>query len=218
MVSPDYSSNQQWNTIFKKEGVVFTKPQKDIPKISVLFRQQCVKRILDLGCGSGRHTVYFAKKGFDVYGIDIARQGLRITKLWLRKEGLKADLKCGSVYDKLPYPDKFFDALISIQVINHARIETIRKAIGEIERILKPKGIIFITVAKTHRGRFHTRKSKLIAPRTCIPLEGKEKGLIHHLFTKDALKKEFRNFLIHGIWEASTAHYCLLGELRSGHI
>jgi 2-polyprenyl-3-methyl-5-hydroxy-6-metoxy-1,4-benzoquinol methylase len=71
---------QQWNKIFKKEGKVFIGVQEDIPKILALFKKHNVNRILDLGCGSGRHVIYFAKKGFDVYGIDVAKEGIKITK------------------------------------------------------------------------------------------------------------------------------------------
>jgi 2-polyprenyl-3-methyl-5-hydroxy-6-metoxy-1,4-benzoquinol methylase len=46
-----------------------------------------------LGCGSGRHVVYLAKNGFEVYGIDIAKSGIKIAKEWLKDEKLKANLK-----------------------------------------------------------------------------------------------------------------------------
>ncbi|MBI2129565.1 class I SAM-dependent methyltransferase [Candidatus Woesearchaeota archaeon] len=205
----------QWNEIFKKEGKVFTKIQEDIPEVLKLFKRHNVRRILDLGCGSGRHTVYFAKQGFDVYGIDIAKEGLNITKSWLKKEGLKANLKMGSVYNKLSYPNDFFDAIISIQVLHHALIERIRKVISELERILKPKGIVFITVTKRKIIPKIRERPKVIAPRTYMPAKGEEKGLLHYIFTKDLLKKEFRNFKIYNIWvDSDKFRYCLLGELK----
>ncbi|MEW6558107.1 MAG: class I SAM-dependent methyltransferase [Elusimicrobiota bacterium] len=213
---------QQWNEIFKKEGKVFTKVQEDIPKVLTLFKKHNIKKILDLGCGSGRHVIYFTKRGFDVYGIDISKEGLNITKSWLKKEKLKANLKIGSVYEKLPYQNNFFDAIISVQVIHHARIKTIRKAIREIERILKPNGLIFITVRKRMSKRELLKlsqekliwKLKQIEPRTFLPLTGKEKGLLHYYFNKGLLRKEFKNFKIYDVWIDSTGHYCLLGELK----
>jgi len=110
---------KQWDKIFKWHGKVFEKPQGNIPRIAKLFKKKGVKRILDLGCGSGRHTVYFAKNGFDVYGIDVAPSGIKMTKKWLKKENLKANLKVGNIYKKLPYKDNFFDAVISTQTIHH---------------------------------------------------------------------------------------------------
>jgi len=218
---------QQWNKIFKKKGKVFTGVQEDIPKILTVFKKHNVKRILDLGSGSGRHVIYFAKKGFDVYGIDIAKEGIKITKSWLEKERLQANLKIGSIYKKLPYQNNFFDAVISTNTIHHARIKNIRKAIREIERVLKPNGLIFITVRKRKFRRFYPKltiierygkqktRYKVIGPRTYVPMEGGEKGLIHYLFNKKLLKKEFKNFKIYDIWvDSNRRHYCLLGELK----
>lgn len=216
----------QWNEIFKKEGKVFTKIQEDIPKVLKLFKRHNVKRILDLGCGSGRHTVYFAKRGFDVYGIDNAEEGLNITKSWLRKEGLKANLKLGSIYDKLQYPDNFFDAAISTHTIHHERLKNIRKLIRELRRVLKPGGLIFITVRKmkfrkggftmTNRFRKQKIRYKMIESRTFVPIEGEEKGLIHYFFNKGLLRKEFMNFKICNMWvNSDKRHYCLFGKLKN---
>ena len=122
---------KQWNEIFKKKGKVFTKVQKELPKFVTILKKNNVKKILDLGSGSGRHIVYLAKRGFDVFGIDIAKEGIDITKYWLKKENLKANLKNGNIYEKLPYPNDFFDAIISTGVIHHNNIQGIRKAIKE---------------------------------------------------------------------------------------
>ncbi len=202
---------QQWNEVYKKEGKVFEKMQENIPEISSLFRKNKVKRILDLGCGYGRHIVYFAKHGFDVYGIDIAQEGLKIAGSWLKKENLKVHLKHASIYKKLPYPDDFFDTVVSIRVIHHSEIKEVRKTIKEIERVLKPNGLIFITVPKSHK----TTRFKTIAPRTYVPIEGREKGLAHYLFNKTLIKKEFRDFRICKIWIDFHRQYCFIGELKS---
>lgn len=105
---------QQWNKIFKKHGKVFFEHYDEMPKIVKIFKKHNVEKILDLGCGSGRHTVYLAKKGFKVYGFDISTEGIKLTKNWLKENNLKANLKIGSIYKKLPYKDNFFDAVISI--------------------------------------------------------------------------------------------------------
>ena len=218
---------KQWDRIFNKYGKVFTKVQENIPRITKLFKKRGVKRILDLGCGSGRHLVYLARHGFDVYGIDNSPEGIEIAKDWLKKEKLQVNLKTGNIYKKLPYKDNFFDAIICVQTLHHAKIENIRRAIKEIERVLKPGGLFFTTDrrrkikrnAKIITERYENLKQefkyKIIAPMTYMPMEGEEKGLIHYLFNKKSLKKELKNFKIHDIWISSNKrHYCLLGELK----
>jgi ubiquinone/menaquinone biosynthesis C-methylase UbiE len=210
---------KQWNRIFKEQGKVFLKPQEDIPRIVKLFKKKGVKKILDLGCGSGRHTVYLAKHGFEVYGIDIALKGIKITKDWLKKEKSRANLKVGNIYKKLPYPNNFFDALISTQTLHHNTINNIRKLIKEIERVLRDDGFLFITVirkgSKKEIPKEKMWKMKFIAPRTFVPLSHDEKGLIHCWFNKKLLRKEFNNFKIYDIWvDSKKRHYCLLAELK----
>jgi SAM-dependent methyltransferase len=220
---------KQWDKIFKRYGKVFTKPQEDIPKIVKLFKKKGVKRVLDLGCGSGRHVVYLAKHSFDVYGIDIAPEGIKIAKDWLKEENLKANLKVGDIYKKLPYQNNFFDAIISIQTLHHARIEKIRRLIKEMERILRPGGLIFVTVRRAlrvkgwkknkiviHRWKWKRKKVKykVIGPRIYVPVEGGEKGLLHFCFNKELIKKEFESFKISKIW-IKYGHYCFLGEHKT---
>ena len=207
-----------WNKIFKEKGESFTRIQEDIPKIAKLFKKNKVKRVRDLGCGAGRHTVYLAKLGFDVYGIDISDEGIKITRKRLKKQGLKAHLKIGNIHKKLPYKDDFFDAIISVRVLNHGKIKDIRRTIKEIKRILKPDGLIFITVRKELPKKYIPREKlygiKYIAPRTYIILGGEEKGLIHYKFNKEILRKEFKDFKT-TIWVDSRSYYCLLGTLKT---
>lgn len=218
----------QWNKIFKQYGKVFTKTQEDLPKIVKIFKKHNIKRVLDLGCGSGRHIIYLAKKGLQVYGIDIAEEGMKITKEWLKKEKLRANLKIGSIYKKLPYQDNFFDAVISTHTIHHAKIKNIRKSVKEIERILRPKGLIFITVRKRKFKKFWPKYTiiekygkqktgyKVIGSRMYAPIGGGEKGLIHYLFNKELIRKEFKNFKIYDIWvDSKKRHYCFLAELKN---
>ena len=162
--------------------------------------------------------MYLAKRGFDVYGIDISRKATETARSWLGEEGLRADLKTGDIYKRLPYESGFFDAVVSVRALHHGRIGDIRRAIENMRGVLKPNGLIFVTVRKRtgKRGRL---KFKTIDSRTYVPTEGDEEGVVHYLFNKELLRKEFGGFEIHDIyvergpkkWEC---YYCLLGELR----
>jgi ubiquinone/menaquinone biosynthesis C-methylase UbiE len=179
---------------------------------------------LDLGCGTGRHVIFLAEKGFELYGLDIAEEGIKLAKSRLKEKGLKANLKIGSFYEKLPYEDNFFDAIISNHAFHHAGIEEIRKAISEVYRILKPGGYIFLDLRKRRVRKYDPKRPiiekygkqkvsyRLIAPRTYVPIEGDEKDLPHYLFSRELIKKEFKNFKPKVWVSESGRYYYLLGK------
>ncbi|NCN39080.1 MAG: hypothetical protein COY38_01665 [Candidatus Aenigmarchaeota archaeon CG_4_10_14_0_8_um_filter_37_24] len=207
----------QWEKIFKEQGDVFEKPHEYLKFFLKKLKKKNYKRVLDLGCGAGRHLIYLSSSGFDTYGIDLSETGIKICNKKLKEKNLKTNLKLGNIYERLPYPDNFFDAIISVQVLYHSRIKKIRKLIREIERILKPRGLIFITAMKTKRknGMTKTTKYRKIGERTFMPLDGWEKGLPHFYFNKRLIRKEFSNFKIEKIWLDSTLrYYCFVGELK----
>ncbi len=182
-----------WNEIFAAQGKVFNEPHADMPGFADRLTQIQANRVLDLGCGSGRHLIYLLKRGFEMYGFDQSPNGLALTREWLLQENLSADLRQGSFYDPLPYPAAFFDGILSTQAIHHARIADIRRAAQEIARITRPGGLLFLVVPSKN-PKFDPNKIKQIEPDTFIPLDGDEAGLPHHLFNPQSLAETFAGF------------------------
>ncbi len=125
-------------------------------------------------------------------------------------------MRVGDVFKKLPFERGYFDAVISTRALHHARIEDIRRAIGEMARVLKLGGTVYVTVRKrTKKGS--RLGHKLIDSRTCVPVEGQEKGVVHYLFNKELLEREFKRFKNLDVWvergpKEWECYYCLLGE------
>jgi cyclopropane fatty-acyl-phospholipid synthase-like methyltransferase len=162
--------------------------------------------VLDLGSGTGRHVVYLARHGFSVFGLDSSPEGLKATRRWLNDEGLTAELRLQSMTEKFPYEDGFFDAVVSVQVIHHADIATIRGIVEEVSRVLKRGGFLFVTVPKL-RNQGETFEQ--LEPNTYIPLDGPEKGLPHHYFTPAELREVFGAYDVVDIHLDAWDHYCL---------
>jgi len=201
-----------WDDIFSEKGKVFTEPHQDMDKIATLFEEKGVRRILDIGSGTGRHLLYFSKKGFEVYGMDASLKGISIAKKWLSEENLKAEIILHRMEEKFPYKDDFFDAIISIQVIHHNKMKNIKITISEIERVLKKGGIIFITFPRL-KGRSGLKDWKLkeIEKNTYIPQAGQEKGLPHHFFTIEEIQDLFHSFNLLEIYDDRKRHRAILG-------
>ncbi len=109
---------------------------------------------------------YFARKGFEVYGFDEDEDAIENNRQILRKEELKADLRVWDMTKPLPYRDVFFDAALAVRVIHHTNINNIAKIAHELDRVLKPKGFLFLQVPSYESetfdsGRFGLNQARL---------------------------------------------------------
>jgi SAM-dependent methyltransferase len=180
--------NHPWELIFQRDGRVLAELLPAFLQAVDRFKAQGCSRILDLGCGCGRHLVGFSQEGFQAIGMDISATGLSLTRTWLKEEKLDAGLVQGDFRQGLPFRGGHFQAIFSTQVIHHALLKEIRHVIEEIWRVLEPDGLAFITVA----GKKAPPQLE-IEPGTFIPQDGDEKGLPHHIFSPDELREEFSN-------------------------
>lgn len=222
MVKKQKNSGTQWEKIYQGEGQsykyynILETPHTDMDKIIKLFKKNKVKRVLDLGCGAGRNTWYLANHGFEVYGLDNAPTGLKILKKALQERGLKAELRVGDAFTKLPYVDNFFDAVISVQVMQHAKEPTIIKAIKEIIRVVKPNGLIFITLCgRCSKGKVRyclVQTAKKIAPNTYVPTQGNEAGLVHFIYNRGLIKKHYKKFKMIDLWRDDKDYYAFIAK------
>jgi SAM-dependent methyltransferase len=190
VTSPD---QPVWDQIFHKEGRVFLEPFARFDELVETFRSYGCTKILDLGCGSGRHLVGLARHGFKPVGLDNALYGLSLARQWLEQERLPGSLTLADMRRPLPFGNETFDGLISTQVIHHALLATIIGTAREIARVLKPGGVLFVTVPV---GKKSAGRSEEIEPNTFVPIAGSEVGLPHHIFKPDELRALFPQFQV----------------------
>lgn len=100
-------------------------------------------RILDLGCGIGLSLHILAQVFPNITGCDIDEKALRACDKILKEVGVSGlDLR---KYDgrKLPFPNNTFDAVLSIEVVEHVKNPNLM--LREIQRVLKKEGVLIIT-------------------------------------------------------------------------
>jgi SAM-dependent methyltransferase len=191
---------QNWNQIFSKKGRVFDEPLDEVKRFSIGLKKSGLTQVLDLGCGSGRHTIYLKQEDLHVWGLDNAPAGLKLTQTWLQAKKLQVPLILADVHDPFPFKEGSFDGLISTRVIHHATQEKVIGAVKEIIRVVRKGGMILITVPggskreNYHRWFGHRTLIKWIEPHTYIPLRGREKGIPHYIFTQEELSTLFEGF------------------------
>ena len=96
-------------------------------------------RVLDLGCGIGRHALMYAAVGHQVTGLDAAEDGLAELSARAGSLNLTIETVLGKM-DALPFANASFDHVLSFNVIYHADEEIMSRTIAEIFRILRPGG------------------------------------------------------------------------------
>ena len=207
-----------WEEIFKEKGYLFVDPHQDMSRLSTLFHDNDVKRILDLGCGTGRHLAFLSRAGFEVTGFDSSKTALDLAKKWLIEEELEAAVHLGRMEETFPYPDDYFDAVVSVQVIHHNLMRDILITVREIERVLKSKGYLFITIPILGPKPENTDEDwhlHQVEDGTFIPKSGPESGIPHHYFTEEEIHEVFSNFEILEMYTDNTDHRCVLAVRKS---
>jgi len=118
--------------------------------------------ILDVGCGSGTHSITLANIGFRVTGIDYSEYILEIAAENVANAGLsdKITLLHGNILSLNNIPD--FDYILCWGVLMH--IPDYETALSELARILKPGGLLIISECNMHsiQSRFHSALNKLL--------------------------------------------------------
>jgi len=166
-----------WDELFKREEFRWQEPHQRVVEFVPLLKEGGFHRIYDLGCGTGRHLVFLAREGFEVHGTDISERGLEFASKWLKREGLQAELKQADM-TSIPYPEGFFDAVISIYVIYHNTLANMKKTIAEIHRVLRPGGLALLTFISKNDYRYGDGNQ--IEPDTFAPSMGPDRGTPHH--------------------------------------
>lgn len=107
-------------------------------------------KILDAGCGEGRNLIYFIRNDYQVYGIDKDEDSIQMLKHLIKSINKEYPLDrfvAGKV-EEMPYEQHEFDAMISSAVLHFAENqEHFINMFTEMDRVLKPKGILFARMA-----------------------------------------------------------------------
>jgi SAM-dependent methyltransferase len=106
------------------------------------------RRILEIGCGTGRMTEFIAEDFHEAYGVDIAEEMIEQAKKRLADKTNTHLLATDGIH--LPFPDDFFDAAFSFIVFQHMPSKkVVRKNLEEIVRVLKKGGLAKIQLRGT---------------------------------------------------------------------
>jgi len=206
--------DKRWATEAGRADWIVPEPFVNV-RLPVL-EQRGVRRVLDLGCGVGRHALALAEAGFDVCALDASPTGLVQGHQEARRRGLSIQWQEGLMHP-LNWEDGSFDAVLSWNVIYHGTRDDTATVLREIRRMLRPQGLFVGSLLSKRDVRFG--RGREISPDTYV-IDGEEEKDHAHFYVDAAgvagllgdfhlLDLEQREQRTPGSW-----HWHLLAEKR----
>jgi ubiquinone/menaquinone biosynthesis C-methylase UbiE len=102
-------------------------------------------RVLDIGGGPGRYSIWLAEQGYRVTLADLSPELLEVAKAKAAEFGVTLHgIVEANAMDLSQFPDGSFDAALCLGPLYHLILEEDRqRAVSELRRVLKPDGIVF---------------------------------------------------------------------------
>jgi SAM-dependent methyltransferase len=116
-------------------------------------------RILDLGCGIGRHVIYCHEMGLEAYGVDLSATAVQVAVAWAAEKGMgepERKIKQGDIR-QLPWDDGYFDFAVSHGVLDSMPFEIARGACEELARKMRHGGLFYCDLISGDDSR-HARE------------------------------------------------------------
>jgi SAM-dependent methyltransferase len=142
-------------------------------------------RALDLGAGSGRHTVLLSRWAFRTYAVDYALQAVINVRAFLAEEGLEGRAACAGL-DRLPFRDNVFDVVLAWESIFYGDEAAVARAVAEARRVLAPRGFCFANLRSPDDS--HVAESEITSGRTYLN-RGEWDGLTFTVYDEEAARE-----------------------------
>ena len=174
---------------------LWSEPDPEMETLISRLKQENIHKTLDFGCGIGRHLFLMMKAGFHAHGMDSSPSAIAHSLNRLKEENLQANVCIGDMHD-IPYADDSFDFIVSWNVIYHTNRKRLEKILGEIKRILRMDGLLYLTLIGSKNEQ--CGKGTEVEPCTFDNPQKMDGNYLHH-YSDEA---DVRNLLIE--WEIET--------------
>jgi len=186
-------SNGSWENIYINQGRVQIEVLDTAKKAVKIFKDKKYKEILDLGCGTGRHSLFLAQNEFNVSACDISQEAIDITSKLGKEYGLSAFITT-SIQDmySLTYDSNKFDGILCLWVQGHGTKIQIQDGIDESYRVLKNDGMIITDYVTTRDPTYGVGTQ--IEKNTFVGGREGEENIPHYYTTKKEIEEMYKQF------------------------
>jgi SAM-dependent methyltransferase len=148
---------QHWTSVFAANAEMYgTDASQPSVAAAARFSELGVERILELGAGQGRDTLYLARQGFEMVAGDYAENAVDTILQKATSVGLahRVSVVRHDARDQLPFAANAFDASYSHMLFNMALTTAeLQHLAAELLRVVRPDGVVVYTVR--HKGDAH---------------------------------------------------------------
>jgi tellurite methyltransferase len=185
-----------WGKIFTDPEMQRLPPHPEVMALLPELTARGVRLVLDAGCGAGRHLLPLAQAGFQVLGMDREWSVLRGAKPHLDAVSPSIRLVQGDL-QHLPASGGAFDFVLSVNVVNHGYARDFAAYCRELDRVLKPGGLVLICASPREAIEVvRLPKTLELEPGTFVQIATPDGDLVHHLPTPAELAAQFPAYAI----------------------
>jgi SAM-dependent methyltransferase len=156
--------SEVWNSAYNNNTSFFgeTPSQFALSCYDDYIKNKNVKKMLELGCGQGRDTLFFASKGIEMEALDYSPVGIeRLKKLASEKNLSNIRASVFDARNSLPFKDNKFDVVYSHMFFTmRFTWEELKSIIHEVKRVLKNGGFHFFSV-RNRNDRVYGKGTKI---------------------------------------------------------
>lgn len=162
-LSADYDAFIDWDARMKRED----------PFFQHIFRECLATSILDLGCGTGGHSLFWGDMGMNMVGVDSAAGMIKIAEQRAEEKELDIEFQCLPITDFSKRIQQQFDSIVCVgNTISHLLTEEdVLKCFRETAASLKPSGAAIIHCLNYQRILDVKKRDMPVKSRT---IDGKE--------------------------------------------
>ena len=155
--------SEVWNKVYKSDNFFFGEEPSNFALLCFNHMMTTnVKKLLELGAGHGRDTIFFTSNGIEVDALDYSEVAIDTLNRIAKEKRLPIKSQTLDVKSSpLPFPDAYFDAVYSHMLFNMRFSEDeLHFIFSEIRRVLKPKGWNFFSV-RNHKDKFYGKGQEI---------------------------------------------------------
>ena len=205
-----------WGKIFADPEMQGLRPNPELMGLIPGWQAAGCRRVLDAGCGVGRHLLPLLDAGFRVWGADCDAQVLKLLQARLANATAPAVIAnlVQADLNRLPFASGAFDLVVSVNVINHGDTATFRDYCRELARVLKAGGHLFIYTSPREAGeRVRLPQTRELEPGTLVDIATPDGAMVHHFPTPAELREQFPGHKIHR-WETVSTPISFMGNVE----